>query len=157
MELRNDEDDFFGADEEAPDHDHSDLVGIGESQLHSGLQAADLSAEQVRFRTLGYHETYDSCKGEHLQAGFQNGYQSTYDDAHRVGELIGRVIMQSMADSFHSKQEDSLEIEPVWQAPVSSRVAKAVRSFVVVPENHGKLPRLEAQIKTLLLESSKEK
>lgn len=155
MELRSDEDDFFGEDEGTSDQDHSCLVDVGGSHLHSGLQAADWNAEQGRFRTLGYHEAYDSCKGERLQAGFQDGYRSTYEDAHRIGELIGRVVMQSKVDAFHAKQEGSDEGEDASApTPVANRIAQAVRSYVVIPENQGKLPRLEAQIRALLLEAS---
>jgi hypothetical protein len=156
MELTNHEDDFFGADEETTDQDHSCFVDSGTSQLHSGLQAADVNAEQGRFRTLGYHEAYDSCKGD-LQAGFQDGYRSTYEDAVRIGELVGRTIMQSKVDAFQAKQEDSHNGENASvPTPVASRIAQAVRSYVVIPENHGKLPQLEAQIKTLLFEASSE-
>jgi hypothetical protein len=157
MELTNHEDDFFGADEEITDQDHSCFVDSGTSQLHSGLQAADVNAEQGRFRTLGYHEAYDSCKGERLQTGFQDGYRSTYEDARRIGELVGRTITQSKIDAFHAKQEDSDEGEnQSAPTPVASRIAQAVRSYVVIPENHGKLPQLEAQIRTLVLEASSE-
>lgn len=153
MAVRIDEDDFFGDDGEATDRDHRCLIDIDGSQSHSGLQAADSKAEQERFRTLGYHETYDTSKEERLQAGFQDGYLSTYEDAHRIGELMGRVIMKSKVDSSPAKQEDSREGHKT-SSPVARSIAQVVRAFVVVPENHGQLPRLETQVTKLLLEAS---
>src|SRR3569832_1485753 len=82
------EDEFFG-DEEYTYADHHDDI------LHSGLHRAEETAEQQRYRILGYHEAYDQTKEDRLQDGFEAGYRDTYDVSCSIGELVGKVVIES--------------------------------------------------------------
>jgi hypothetical protein len=148
MDLTRTGDEFFGDDS---DDDGRGAAGCNE--LGSGLHAAELLAEQRRYRTLGYHEAYDGCKDERLQQGFQDGYRATYEAAIRIGNALGRVIMQGELEELNSRRQrqfspprESSTVERSREGLVAKRIAQSVRSFVVDPANYGRLSELESRI-----------
>jgi hypothetical protein len=109
---------------------------------------------QQRFRTLGYHEAYDHSKQEKLQDGFQDGYQDTYEASMRIGELLGKVVMQSELGESRRQQEPSQSPRArnggsETERLMAKNASKMIRSFVLDPGNHGRLSELESRIKEM--------
>lgn len=77
------DDDFFGTDGDdcAADH-HPDTMAV-----------QDAAAASEQYKTLGYHETYDSSLEAALQDGFVLGYRETYTTATRLGSMLGQIAI----------------------------------------------------------------
>jgi hypothetical protein len=151
MNLSNRDDEFFG-------DDSGDAKGsTSGEQVGAGLSEAEAAAERQRFRTLGYHEAYNSCKEEMLQDGFQAGYQDTYEAAMRIGNMLGEVIMQCELGEKTRSQESSQpqpsnNVECSRERLVAKNISQTIRSFVLDPRNHGRLSELESRIKEVAIE-----
>lgn len=91
MALLQEDDDFFGADDEA---DTSLRRCTDGHELHSGLAEAEAAATKSRYQNLGFHAAYDDNKDLKVQPGFEAGYQAMYDSAFRIGELLGEATME---------------------------------------------------------------
>jgi hypothetical protein len=98
------EDDFFGTAEESDPRRCEDGY-----ELHSGLAVAESAATAQRFRTIGYHEAYEESKDIKLQEGFEAGYNSNFDVAMRIGELLGDVTMQARLNESSDTKNTSLK------------------------------------------------
>ena len=97
------EDDFFGSED-----DDTKLRRCTDGhELDSGLAVAESSATNERFRNLGYHEAYDATKDVRLQEGFDNGYKDAYEVSSRIGELLGRAMIQSKLGKGKNKDRIS--------------------------------------------------
>ena len=95
MDLRSDDDEgddeFFGEqEEESP----SDVCPDGHER-HKGLMAAEAQAAEKRYRKLGYHEAYDAHKDDRIQEGFVDGYREAYANAIKIGEQLGKAVVES--------------------------------------------------------------
>lgn len=107
-------------------------------ELDSGLTLAEQKATSERFRNLGYHEAYESCKDAKLQEAFEAGYVDTFHVAMGIGEVLGRAVMASKEKSD--------------RIPTSTALAKNIRDFLVDATNHkeGNLRELEDQLRRLV-------
>ena len=93
-ESLEEEDEFFGTEDDC-DHEAGRENECGHRELHSGLAVAESSATAVRYRNIGYHETFEASKEEKLQNGFESGYCENIDVARRIGELLGEITMKA--------------------------------------------------------------
>ena len=84
------------------------------NELDSGLAVAELSATAERFRTLGYHETYERTKDIRLQEGFEAGFRENFDVAMRVGELLGRAAMQAKVETPSNDADKKSNTRPLY-------------------------------------------
>jgi hypothetical protein len=146
-------DEFFGADEDALDDSTNDHID-GHSPndfLHSGLQRAETTAEQERFRNIGYHEAYNESKEERLQEGFEAGYSDNYDLSIRIGECIGKVVMESKLLELRKLSTSGREeIAGSSKSLRASKVARTARTFLANKDNHKSLADLEQQITAIV-------
>lgn len=83
------EDDFFGKDE-SDDADESVRRCLDGYDGTNGLAAQEQAALEEQYRTLGYHETYETSQEETMQEGFITGYKETFDIALNIGTLLGQ-------------------------------------------------------------------
>lgn len=143
------DEDFFNDDED----EHQDTSGLGPSSSSGGMSHADFAAESERFRTLGYHETYDQSKDAGLQLGFEEGYQCTCHTASRIGELMGYVVMQNSMDEIMrgstSSTPDRSQVEASTDS-VPFEVVRAVRNALADKDNHKHLEDLERRVRAMV-------
>jgi hypothetical protein len=59
----------------------------------NGLAFHEAAAVEERYRTLGYHETYESSREATLQGGFTHGYTQTFPIALNIGRLLGQAAI----------------------------------------------------------------
>jgi hypothetical protein len=120
------EDYFFGADgDDEMAHD-----GVARCDTHksdpftNGLAFHEAAAVEERYRTLGYHETYESSREATLQGGFTHGYTQTFPIALNIGRLLGQAaIAQKLTELQVSERNheatDDTPIERQSSATVS--------------------------------------
>jgi hypothetical protein len=96
MALLQEDDDFFGDhDEHHDEHENPSLIQCTDGhELHSGLAVAESNASQSRYQKLGYHAAYDEHKDLNVQDGFEAGYKEVYNQAFKIGEMLGEATMK---------------------------------------------------------------
>ena len=129
-------DDFFG-DEDETDADGAHEQGDGTRRRHrcldghdwtNGLAAKEAAAVEEKYRTLGYHETYETSQEATLQEGFVAGYSDTFDVAVSIGTLLGRAAASRLQLREQSRQSNSritLEEKEDTQNGAAYRIAAA--------------------------------
>jgi hypothetical protein len=152
-------DEFFGVDEDEDKveaHEgscsRSDDLYLRNDDLRSGFHLAESAAIEQRFHTIGYHEAYDQSNEVRLQEGFENGYRDTYDASCRIGELLGKVIMQSKLLELREQQSSNGEENARDNAGslLAFKVARTVRTFLANKDNRNRLSELEQQVKEII-------
>ena len=81
------EDEFFG---NQSDEDSTCKVPLA----HGSLPKHESQAQEENYRNIGYHEAYDENKEIKLQEGFEAGYRETFEDARKLGALLGNIVMR---------------------------------------------------------------
>jgi hypothetical protein len=100
-----DEDDFFGTDD---DHDSVQRQHCPDGHhLWEGLAVKEYAAVEERYKTLGYHETYESSQESTLQDGFTKGYCESFDTAIRIGSLLGQAAASKLLQQKLQPQNTS--------------------------------------------------
>jgi hypothetical protein len=113
--LHDDEDEFFGNDDEGADINRLDL-GDRESR-----------AKEEELKKIAYVEAYDVHKETRLQEGFEAGYKDTFKAAMRIGDLLGSTMAQTKfsTDANHTS---------VDFMDASTAIARRIRHFLTSEE-----------------------
>jgi hypothetical protein len=104
---REDDDEFFGNDDEAY-----------QAEFRPGLETHEDRAKEEEYRNIGYLEAFETNKEARLQEGFEAGYRETFDAALRIGELLGQ-------STFPSKLSNNVQTEAT-----ATSTARYVRDFL---------------------------
>lgn len=112
------EDEFFG--------DETDTLA-SPAEVDRGLPLADSNAAEERFRTFGYHETYDTHKEVRLQEGFETGYKASFDAAYRIGRLLGKATAEAKGRASDTAAEATRE--DTAEQPKNIQIARLVREY----------------------------
>ena len=68
---------------------------------HGALDKHETNAQGEMYRNIGYHEAYDEYKEVRLQEGFEAGYRANFDDAKKLGDLLGKwVVMNAFKEDI---------------------------------------------------------
>jgi flagellar biosynthesis/type III secretory pathway protein FliH len=51
-------------------------------------------AKEQQNRSLGFLEAFEASKEEMLQQGFESGYQQTFEESVKVGELLAEAVLE---------------------------------------------------------------
>jgi hypothetical protein len=124
------EDDFFGADgDDEMAHDGEARSDTRVSDSSNGLAFHEAAAVEQRYRTLGYHETYESSREATLQDGFFRGYTQTFPAALNIGRLLGQAaIAQKLTEHQVSERHPEATTFETQAQPLYLTAAARIRS-----------------------------
>jgi flagellar biosynthesis/type III secretory pathway protein FliH len=61
---------------------------------NDALPEFDSRAKEQENRSLGFLEAFEASKEEMLQQGFESGYQQTFEESVKVGELLAEAVLE---------------------------------------------------------------
>lgn len=106
--AENDDDEFFGSSAE---DERIGRICTDGFEVHCGLAQAEIHALEERHKIIGFHETYDAAKESALQPGFEAGYRDHFEVSQRIGEMIGRLVMNAKLEECKEKSRGNATIQ----------------------------------------------